>query len=201
MEKIIKSIPKVFIDDTNNTIVISIPNNLNGQFLFQLICRIFEDKCIFFEASGLLDTMEDMINNLNENITIINKGDGNKFFIKKMPKLYSIIENQSQLIYILDEWVSTIYEKRKIYILDSIYKSNIISNFQKYLLNMEKLQELLESKYEYKIENIPEADSHYTFKISCKKDFFLKILEYIKVKSKTVSFNIIYIKSNDDYFN
>lgn len=125
-------------------------------------------KCMVLKASGMLDSITDISEYAGETV-YFEKGDASKLFIRKYPEILMVFSANVSLDQILDDWVSTCYERRILYFVN--------------VRNAQKLIELLEGcKYDtgvcyHKvwalvdcvIENCPEAPSHDTFLVTGKQ--------------------------------
>jgi hypothetical protein len=102
-----------------------------------------------------------------------------KNFVKKQPEVYAKISDKKVLSSILDDWVSTIYERRFLYFpregqinyLCDILEKNIYLDSNNILSTWTYLDCL--------IENSPDAPNHNTFVLTFRKDYFNQINEFL----------------------
>lgn len=97
---------------------------------------------MIFRTVGLADNILDIASKINGKKSNYSPGDGKKFFNRRYPEYFCVIDQDNMIDIVLDEWVSTIYEYRVVYILDSdksdrlfsVLKENVHSreNFSEY---------------------------------------------------------------------
>ncbi len=191
---------KIFIDEHKNKIVFSSVDNFSCKFVLYLIKKTFIGERVLFIASGLLDTIKEIQSHLNANSTFLNINDGKKLFVKKMPKLYSFIENDSLLQYAANEWVSTIYEQRTLLFLDDkiVFEINSILNQDEF--SDELISEIIKKNYKCKIESVPESDYHYTFMIKSDNIYFPKIMKNIIKNPLASDCKIVYVNNESECY-
>lgn len=161
------------IDIAEKSILLFSEDESSCVCVLSLINSILKNYSFFFKAEGLLDNLKEIKNFLSEE-TLINENDGRKFYVKKLPELYSLITEKGSIEYLINNWVSTIYEIRIIFVVD------MNENLTNTNIEYERIIRNINNNYICKIENVPESNFQNTFKIVCTDTSFNNIISFIK---------------------
>ena len=167
------------LDGDEFSILISSDDNASCRLVYDIIAEIFFKNELVFKASGLLDNITGVLDMIQNCSPVYFEGDGKKFFVKKQPEVYAKISDKKILSSIFDNWVSTIYERRIIYLpregqinyLFDILEENIYLNSNNILSTWTYLDCM--------IENSPDAPNHNTFILTFRKDYFNQINDFL----------------------
>jgi len=103
------------LDGDECSIVISSDDNTSCKLVYDIILNVFSKKELVFKASGLQENITEVIDIIPNCKPIYFVGD-RKIFVKRQPEIYAKISDKKIIDKILDSWVSTIYERRFIYL-------------------------------------------------------------------------------------
>ena len=167
------------LDGEECTILVSSDDNVSCNVVYDILVNVFLNNELVFKASGLPDNISCVLEMIRNCRPIHFEGDSRKFFVKRQPEVYAKIPDKKVLHDIINDWTSTIYERRFLYVLkdgqfnhlrDIIEKnvyidSNNLINSWKYLNCM--------------IENAPDAKNHNSFVLTFRRDYFYEIKKFL----------------------
>lgn len=167
------------LDGEECSIVISSDDNASCKLVYDIIAKIFFKNELVFKASGLPDNITGVLELIRDCSPVYFEGDRKKIIVKNQPEVYAKISDKKVLSAILDDWVSTIYERRFLYLpregqinyLYNILEKNIYLDSNNILSTWIYLDCL--------IENAPDAPNHNTFVLTFRKDYFKEINEFL----------------------
>lgn len=147
------------------TFVLGSDDCTSCEIVNRIISTYLDKDGLLFKASGLTDNIEE-IARLNTGDIQYYEGKRHMFF-SKMPECFFSLE-QANLNQVLDEWVSTIYERRYIYVYPRENHDKIVEILDKYAYkdsnNLVEIWPFIDCL----IENYPDAYEHNTFIITVK---------------------------------
>ena len=151
-----------------------VETEMQCENIYQLIEEFLNenDSVIFYEAIGMPDNIENIIEMLNYSKYAYEENDKDKFFIRDYPRLISIISNREELRQVIDEWNCTIYELRNFIII----KSDVGLNLEK-MIKLRSRDILLKYDVKCSICNEPESPYHNTFLIYYKDELKKKMMK------------------------
>lgn len=165
------------LDGDECSIMVSSDDNASCKIVYDVIVNIFPKNELVFKASGLPDNISRILDIIHNCSPVYFEGDSKKFFVKKQPEAYAKVSDRKVLGAILDDWVSTVYERRFLYFLKEgqvnhlhdILEKNVYVDSNNILSSWTYLDCL--------IENAPDAPNHNTFVMTFRKEYLGKIKE------------------------
>lgn len=156
------------IDDRSCSIVISI------------IKYFFESESKLYYASGLPDNINEIYEDIKQFNPNCHDGDSKKFYIRRYPEICADLTDEIVLNNLVNDWVSTIYETGKIFILNRNHKQDLLNIF----ISGVEFQNLSDKYFKdfaiCIIENAPEATNHNTFILKCSEKYYAKLKNFIQ---------------------
>ena len=153
------------------SVLLSSVDEESNSLIYKILTEYLAENIFVFKASGMPVEINSIMKYFKSSLIHYYEGDATKIFIKRQPEFFVIINNFAILKKILGDWVSTVYERRYIYILN---KSNY-NNFEKILIkNVYKDSDNLSEVWSYIngiVENSPDAPNHNTFLFSLRKKY------------------------------
>lgn len=130
---------------------------------------------LVFRAVGLSDNIVDIASKVKGEKSCYFPGDEKKFFIKKFSEYFCVITQDNMIESVLNEWVSTIYEYRVVYILDSKKIDYFISVLKENVYSSKSILPNVMQYIEGYIENVQDAPDHDSYIVNLKSDLWEEI--------------------------
>lgn len=130
---------------------------------------------LVYRATGLEDNISEIVSKVSGEKAHYFPGDGKRVFIRKYPEYFCVINNNAEIADILDEWVSTIYEYRVLYIVNPRKRDALISILEESADSNKNALELIMGNIDGYIENARDAPDHDSYIINLKNDVWNKI--------------------------
>lgn len=164
-----------FVNDEGKTVFLTSEGIESCLLVREVLKSVTVDKVNVFFASGLLDNLTELMEIIGCDKCTLKQNDAKKSIQKRLPEFFAIIGQDADILdSILQEWVSTIYERRVLINVDKskleevekiIFSDGLdINNFA----NVWALSDII-------VENAPEAPSHNSFIISYKNHIESKL--------------------------
>lgn len=186
----------IVFDNKNNIITIFSDDDYSCKLVFKIINRLFSDESKLYYASGLPSNISEIYEDIKQFNPYYNEGDSKRFYIRKYPKVCANITDEKSLESLIDNWVSTIYETRKIYITKKIYKNELLNCLINNASYKMKSNQVIMDYALCIIENAPEAPNHNTFVLKCRKDYLKKIYMFINYEEHALTQGIVHSIDN-----
>jgi len=163
------------LDGEECTILISSDDNVSCNIVYNILVNVFLNNELIFKASGFPDNINCVLEMIHNCSPIHFEGDSKKFFVKKQPEVYAKISDKKVLSDIINDWTSTVYERRFLYVLKEgqfnhlrdIIEKNVYVDSNNLLSSWTHLNCL--------IENAPDAKNHNTFILTFRKEYLCEI--------------------------
>ena len=159
------------LDGDEYSILVSSDDDTSCNIMYNILASAFSNNELVFKATGLPDNISCILEKIHDCNPVYFQGDSKKLFIKKRPEVYAKIIDQNILKSIINKWVSTVYERRYIYIVQKGQYDCLCDILRKSVYvetnNISHAWPCLDCL----IENAPDAENNNTFILTFRKKY------------------------------
>lgn len=167
----------VFLEDDMTCIRISSEDNTACNKLFDAIRLLFGDAKIMYKFISVDEDLEAAKELLkNESVKYFKGRSALGFFTLSYPELHAVVSHSENLLKLLENWTSTIYQTHVLYITASENVDFVCASLERDVHKDTDSIESIWSHIKIAIRNQPEAEYHNTFLIFTHNEY----LETIK---------------------
>lgn len=169
------------LDGNEYSIMISSDDSLSCEIVKKIIKSVYSNKTILFRASGLLDNITELLNDFKDCNYMLFEESSRLFHKGRNPEVFAEVLNDSMLETILDDWVSTIYERRFLYILSEKDSNQALSLLKENMYSKTNCLDMMWDFLDCLIENSPDHENHNTFIVTLRKNDFYNVQRCMEV--------------------
>ena len=161
---------------------LSSPNQDACTEIFTIINKLFSTSKIILKFISFEEDFMPVIKFCNRENTKIYKGKNRlKFFTVAFPELHAEIATQEDLLGILSNWSSVIYQTIVLYVVNEENKEKVLQSIEN---DTYKGTDSIFSTWDnvkLAIRNQPEANCHNTFALFIHKEYLKSVLEFFDI--------------------